>query len=136
MPSGRVHHAHSLRMARLLGLRVPGEAHSMVNRIIDEPRRVPGMLWERLRARCPRLYMRLSWALEAGMRARGIMAHDWRSPAGRRLLYEIVECLYGGDARLLVDLHLALDDVWEGRDPATGGYDPRVLHYLRLAGLL
>ena len=108
----------------------------MVNRLIDEPRRVPGMLWERLRRECPRVYERLAWALEAGMRARGILAHDWRSPAGRRLLYQLVECLYGEDARLLVDLHLALDDLWEGRDPATRGYDPRVLHYLRRAGLL
>ena len=134
MPDRRVHVEHSVRMASLLGLGVPWEAHVLVQRLIDEPRRVPRLWWRSAAEKCPGLAERLLGFLESGLRARGVLAHDWRSRRGRELLYGLVECLYGEDARLLVDLHFALDALWEGRD--LGDVDGRVRWYLERSGLL
>ncbi len=136
MAPGRVHVAESERMAGRLGLSVPREAHVVVQRLIDQPWRVPKLLWRRLIEECPDIAGRLQPRVEAGLRIPGVASHDWRGRIGRQTLYRVVECLYGREARLLVDLHMALDDLWEGRDPEASGYDPRVLRYLRERRLL
>jgi len=83
---------------------------------------------------CPGPGGRLWAFLSSGLRARGVLAHDWRSRRGRELLYGLVECLYGRDARLLVDLHFALDMLWE--EGRVVGVDPRVVEFLVGEGLL
>ena len=124
-----------MRAARALGLRVPLEVHALLQRIIDEPGRVPRLFWERVARECPGVGGLLGVWLQ-GFRVRGVGSHDWRSPRGRGVLYGLVECLWGPDARVLVDLHFALDDLWEGRDPRLGGYDSRVISFLASRGLL
>jgi len=49
-------------------------------------------------------------------------------------LYGLVECLYGEGARLLVDLHFALDMLWE--EGRVEGVDPRVVEFLAGEGLV
>ena len=124
MPDRKTHLYYAYRMIRELNLRVPQDAPSIIQSLIDYPRRLPEGFIREAYEKCP---SPLFDAWKAGMRIPGYGAHDWQRPKGRLLLKRLVECLYGPDAVLLVDLHFALDDVWEGRTPE--GYDPRVLRF-------
>ncbi len=126
MPDRRIHITHAIKLIKLYNLDTTIEAASLIETLIDHPKRLPRLLKEKLYRECK--LPPIAEAARVGLRARGIMAHDWRSPLGRRVLERIVECLFGRDAILLVHLHHALDDLWEGRVPH--GYDERVMLYV------
>ncbi len=124
MPGRKTHIYYALRMITDLNLSVDREAVSIIQTLIDYPSKLPRVYLEKLREKCS---SQLLEAYYSGLRGKGYFVHDWRSEGGRDLLKEIVSCVFGNDAVLLVDLHFLLDDIWEGKQPR--GYDHRVLHY-------
>ena len=124
MPDRKTHLYYAYRLIRELNLKIPPEAPSIIQSLIDYPRSLPAGFIREAYGKCP---SPLFEAWRSGMKILGYGAHDWQRPKGRQLLRRLVECLYGPDAVLLVDLHFALDDLWEGK--ALEGYDARVLRF-------
>ena len=126
MPNRRIHLTSALRFIEAYNLNAKFEDVSIIETLIDHPGKLPALLRYSIYRKCggnPLLE-----AARSGFRIRGVMSHDWRSRAGRRTLEDIVECLFGADAVLLVQLHLALDDIWEGKIPRD--YDDRVILFV------
>ena len=107
MPDRKTHLYYSYKIIRELGLNIDYEAASIIQTLIDYPRKLPKKLIEYINEKCGNPLLE---AWQIGMRIKGFGSHDWMSEKGRKYLKEIVRCLYGEEATILVDLHFELDE--------------------------
>ncbi len=115
MPNRNVHIKCSYMYLKFTGRENYIDAVSVIETLIDHPKRLSGLLSRYIREVCQSddsLECRLAKSLYYNFHIKGVFSHDWQSNSGRRLLKSIVEWLYGSDVSELVDLHFALDNVY------------------------
>lgn len=110
LPDKRIHLYYDLLFARRYNLSLNVEEITQIEAIIDHPRSLAENYKKMLVECCSHPALEAAYA---GLRVKGAMSHDWRSRLGRRLLYNILKCLFGEEAVLIAMLHFALDDLWE-----------------------
>jgi len=131
MPDRRTHIKYDILLVEKYKLNIAIEDIAVIETIIDHPKRLPNGL-KKMFQECD-LHPSLNASL-TGFHIKGVLRHDWNSRLGRELLYRLITCLYGEDARLIAELHFALDSIWENKP--IGDIHPLVRSFLQESGLL
>ncbi len=120
----------------------------LIEALIDEPARYANIIINLIESKInncnsKNLY-NLIESYKSGLKINGVFSHDWglnRARRGKstRILKKIVSCIFGDDARLIVDLHSSIDMVYAGRFrcmhdyrkwATAHGIDPRVIEFV------
>ncbi|MCE4625540.1 MAG: hypothetical protein F7C35_06730 [Desulfurococcales archaeon] len=115
MPDRRTHIVCGHRFARVTGLK--DVQVEVIETIIDHPSRAIPYLNDAAEKICAENPLsrecKILSTFLAGLRVRGVGAHDWNGKAAQSLLRSILETLWPGSS-ILVDLHNALDCLEQG----------------------
>jgi len=114
LPDRVTHVSHALEFIKLYRLRVDPQVIFDIENIIDNPYTVKTRVIRSLHTCNDAMISKMIETVKLGLKYSNAFRHDWGLNRARRgriplLLKSIIECLYGSDAKLLVDLHSSLD---------------------------